>query len=41
MKGKTLEEAKAELEQSGVTGERLEKIAPHKVRPTPCSFARA
>ncbi|CAK6958812.1 glucose-6-phosphate isomerase b [Scomber scombrus] len=38
MKGKTTEEAKKELEASGLTGEALEKILPHKVfqgnRPT-------
>lgn len=36
--GKTPEQAKAELEKSGVQGEQLEKILPHKVfqgnRPT-------
>jgi len=31
MKGKTTEEARAELEKSGKTGETLEKILPHKV----------
>ena len=31
MKGKTSEEARAELEKSGKTGETLEKILPHKV----------
>ncbi|XP_062245118.1 glucose-6-phosphate isomerase b [Platichthys flesus] len=38
MKGKTTEEARKELEASGVTGDELEKILPHKVfqgnRPT-------
>lgn len=38
MAGKTESEAKAELEKSGVTGEKLAKILPHKVftgnRPT-------
>ena len=38
MKGKTTEEAKKELEASGLSGEALEKILPHKVfqgnRPT-------
>lgn len=38
MKGKTTEEAKRELEASGLSGEALEKILPHKVfqgnRPT-------
>lgn len=32
MKGKTTEEAKRELEASGLSGEALEKILPHKVR---------
>lgn len=32
MKGKTTEEAKKELEASGLSGEALEKILPHKVR---------
>ena len=31
MKGKTPEEARAELEKSGKTGDTLEKILPHKV----------
>ena len=31
MKGKTREEAKAELQSSGVSGEQLERILPHKV----------
>lgn len=31
MKGKTTEEARKELEASGLTGEALEKILPHKV----------
>ncbi|XP_073709901.1 glucose-6-phosphate isomerase b [Misgurnus anguillicaudatus] len=31
MKGKTTEEAKKELEAGGLTGEKLEKILPHKV----------
>lgn len=31
MKGKTTEEAKKELEASGLSGEALEKILPHKV----------
>ena len=31
MKGKTSEEARAELEKSGKTGETLERILPHKV----------
>ena len=31
MKGKTSEEARAELEKSGKTGEILERILPHKV----------
>lgn len=31
MKGKTTEEAKKELEASGLSGESLEKILPHKV----------
>ncbi len=38
MKGKTSDEAKAELEKSGLSGEALEKLLPHKVfsgnRPT-------
>jgi len=38
MRGKTTEEAKKELEASGLSGEELEKILPHKVfqgnRPT-------
>lgn len=32
MKGKTTEEAKKELEASGLSGEALEKILPHKVK---------
>lgn len=32
MKGKTTEEARAELEKSGKTGETLAKILPHKVQ---------
>ena len=32
MKGKTTEEAKKELEAGGLSGEKLEKILPHKVR---------
>lgn len=31
MKGKTTEEARKELEASGLSGEALEKILPHKV----------
>ena len=31
MKGKTKEEAKVELEKSGMQGETLERILPHKV----------
>lgn len=31
MKGKTTEEARKELEASGLSGEELEKILPHKV----------
>lgn len=31
MRGKTTEEARKELEASGLTGEALEKILPHKV----------
>jgi len=38
MKGKTKEEARSELEKSGLSGASLEKILPHKVfegnRPT-------
>lgn len=38
MKGKTKEEARSELEKSGLSGDNLEKILPHKVfegnRPT-------
>lgn len=34
MKGKTTEEAKKELEASGLTGETLDKILPHKVSQT-------
>lgn len=31
MKGKTTEEAKAELEAGGLKGEALDKLLPHKV----------
>ena len=31
MKGKTSDEARAELEKSGKSGDTLEKILPHKV----------
>ena len=31
MRGKTTEEAKKELEASGLSGEALDKILPHKV----------
>ena len=33
MKGKTLDEARAELVAAGVPAERLERLAPHKVFP--------
>ncbi len=31
MKGKTEQEVRAELTKEGLTGERLEKLVPHKV----------
>ncbi len=31
MRGKTKDEARAELEKEGVSGDRLERILPHKV----------
>ena len=41
MKGKTDQEVRAELTKDGVTGEKQDKLAPHKVSlrpsPLPCS----
>ena len=39
MKGKTLDEARKELEGSGVSGDKLEQILPHKVKNTHGAFA--